>query len=136
MNILIPALILGIYTLLFLFYMGLTRRKAVQTGEMDPRYYRTYTGGEEPERLRILSRHFSNLLEVPVLFYAVVVMIYAAGASSALFVGLAWLYVALRFVHAYIHLSSNFILHRFLVFGISALVLLLMWVLLLIRFLF
>lgn len=133
MNILIPALILGIYTILFFFYMGLSRRKAVQGGTMNPRYYRTFAGGQEPDELRILSRHAANLLEMPMMFYAIVLMILVSGESSALSVGMAWAYVGLRFVHAYIHLGTNYVLHRFLVFGVSALVLLAMWVILLVQ---
>ena len=135
MNILIPALILGIYTILFFFYMGLSRRKAVQGGAMDPRYYRTFSEGQEPQELRILSRHAANLLEMPMLFYTVVVMILVSGASNSLLIGLAWAYVALRFVHAYIHLGTNFVLHRFLVFGTGAMILLAMWVILLVKLL-
>ena len=133
MSIFVPPLVLGIYTMLFFFYMGLTRRKAVQSREMDPKYYRTYSDGEEPQRLRVLTRHSANLLETPLLFYVVVLMIDATGSTSGLFVGLAWAYVALRFAHAYIHLGTNFVLHRFLVFGTSLVVLLAMWVLLLVR---
>ena len=128
MHIFVPALVLGLYTMLFYFYMGLRRRSAVQAREMDHRYYRTYTGGEEPDSLRVLSRHAANLIEIPMLFYAVVIMIEVSGVSSPLFVGMAWAYVALRFVHAWIHLGSNFVLHRFLSFGVSMLVLLAMWV--------
>ena len=133
MSIFVPALVLGIYTMLFFFYMGLSRRKAVQNREMDHKYYRTYSGGAEPERLRVLTRHSANLLETPPLFYIVVLMIQATGSTSALFVGLAWAYVVLRFVHAYIHLGTNFVLHRFLSFGVGLVVLLAMWVLLLVR---
>lgn len=135
MNILVPALVLGIYTILFFFYIGVSRRKAVQQGEMDPRYYRAFSDGEEPPRLRILSRHGANLLEAPMLFYVVVLMIHVTGSSGAVFVGLAWAYVAIRLLHAFIHLGSNFVLHRFLVFGVSMLALLTMWVLLLVRLL-
>ena len=133
MSIFVPALILGIYTMLFFFYMGLTRNAAVKAREMDPKYYRTYSGGAEPERLRILTRHSANLLETPLLFYVVVLMIHVTDSTSSLFVGLAWAYVVLRFVHAFIHLGTNFVLHRFLSFGLGLVVLLAMWVLLLVR---
>ena len=113
--------------------MGLTRNAAVKAREMDPKYYRTYSGGGEPERLRVLTRHSANLLETPLLFYVVVLMIHVTDSTSSLFVGLAWAYVVLRFVHAFIHLGTNFVLHRFLSFGLGLVVLLAMWVLLLVR---
>ena len=55
MNILIPSLVLGIYTLLFFFFLGLRRRKAVMNREVDPKYYRTFSGGEEPQQYTIKS---------------------------------------------------------------------------------
>ncbi len=133
MHIFLPAAVLAIYTIAFYFYMGLKRRKAVLAREMDHRYYSLYAGGEEPPELRVLSRHAANLLEMPMLFYAVVIMIHSAGLTSTLLLTLAWLYVALRFVHACVHLGGNVVLHRFLVFGVSLIVLLAMWVVLLIR---
>ena len=106
MSIFVPPLILGIYTMLFFFYMGLTRRKAVMSREMNPKFYLTYSDGEEPPRLRLITRHTANLLETPMLFYTVVVMIHVTGSTSSLFVGLAWAYAygwytALLFVPLY-----------------------------------
>jgi hypothetical protein len=42
-------------------------------------------------------------------------------------VSLAWLYVALRFVHSYVHLTSNIVLRRFRVFIVSMLTLMAIW---------
>lgn len=127
MNILIPALLLGIYTMVFFFVLGLKRRAAVLAGEVEPKYYRAFAGGEETPRLHIMGRHLANLLEAPMLFYVGVLMLYVSGHTGALFVGLAWAFVGLRAVHAWIHLGSNYVLHRFVVFGLSMLVLLAMW---------
>ena len=51
-------------------------------------------------------------------------------ASLPLLVHLAWAYVALRIVHSLIHLSYNHVLHRFLAFATSNVVLLGIWALL------
>jgi hypothetical protein len=42
-------------------------------------------------------------------------------------VALAWIYVALRFTHSYVHLTSNTILTRFRIFIMSMLVLMINW---------
>jgi len=49
---------------------------------------------------------------------------------TPLLLGLAWAYVALRLLHSFIHVGYNKVMHRFNVFALSALVLLVMWVLL------
>lgn len=135
MNILIPGLLLGIYSMLFFFYLGMRRRKAVSTRAVDHKYYRTFSGGEEPEALRVLSRHGANQFEMPMLFYAVLLMIYVTDNATPLFVGLAWAFLVLRFAHAFVHLGTNFVPHRFLVFAAGVLVLLAMWVGLLVKLL-
>ena len=130
-SILIPGLALGLYTLLFFFFMGWSRRRAILGGEISIKYYRTYDQGAEPQRLQVLTRHASNLLETPVLFYAGLAFALGSGATGAGFVTLAWLYVAARAVHAYIHLGSNNVTHRFLAFGTSLIILVIFWLALL-----
>jgi len=128
MTILIPGLLLGLYTMLFFFYMGLTRRAAILGKEISIKYYRIYDQGGEPERLKVLTRHASNLLETPILFYVGLLFIVTSGATNRFFVTLAWLYLAARFVHAFIHLGSNDVTRRFLAFGTSLIILVTMWV--------
>ncbi len=135
MNIFIPALVLGIYTLLFFLFLGLSRNNALKRREIKVGYYKTFSGDSEPPRLQVLARHAANLLEMPMLFYAVVLMIHASGATSVLFVALAWGFVASRFIHAVIHLGPNNVLYRFMAFGAGVAILLAMWVLLLVRLL-
>jgi hypothetical protein len=77
--------------------------------------------------------NYKNLFEMPVLFYACCLALLALQAVTPLLLGLAWLYVALRCVHSFIHVGYNQVMHRFNVFALSALVLLVMWVLLVVH---
>jgi len=63
-----------------------------------------------------------------VLFYLLAVLVITLEINNALLLNLAWLYVALRLVHTIIHVSYNYVMHRFMVFGLSVLTLLAMWV--------
>jgi hypothetical protein len=74
--------------------------------------------------------NYKNLFEMPVLFYACCLALLALQAVTPLLLGLAWAYVVLRIVHSVIHVGYNKVMHRFNVFALSTLVLLLMWVLL------
>lgn len=122
MNILYPVFAMLALTMIVLIRMGLARYHAVRRREVDGRYYELYQG-EEPPRLRLLSRHYSNLLETPPLFYITCLIAFVTGQQGALVIGLAWAYVALRFVHTYIHLSGNVVINRFRVFVLSVFVL-------------
>jgi hypothetical protein len=72
--------------------------------------------------------NFQNLFEAPVLFYVVCVAVAITGTESLLQIGLAWLYVLLRSIHSYIHLTYNRVMHRFAAFAASGAVLVSMWV--------
>ena len=115
--------------------MAQLRVGAVGSGEMNVRYYRAYQGGEEPEHLRVITRHFINLFEVPVLFYVVVILTYITQQVSIWMIVCAWAYVAARYVHSYVHLTSNDVLTRFRVFIASGLILFVLWTSLLVKLL-
>lgn len=128
MAIYYPAFALFALTMFVQFRLGALRRVAVKNGEIDARFFKSYRGFEEPEQLRIWSRHLVNLYEAPVLFYVIVLIAATSGQAGSLPVALAWLYVALRFAHSYVHLSSNRIVHRFRLFVASLLALIALWV--------
>jgi hypothetical protein len=122
MNILFPVFALFALTLAVGMRMGYARYSAVSKRKVDPAYYELYRG-EEPPELRKISRHYINLMEAPVLFYAVCIIAFVTGQSGVLPISLAWAYVALRTVHTFIHLGSNVVLNRFKVFVLSTIVL-------------
>jgi hypothetical protein len=107
--------------------MGVLRHRAIRRGDIHPGFFSLYRGYEEPETLAAYSRHVTNLYEAPVLFYVVCITAFVTGQDSSLLLALAWAYVALRFVHSYVHLTSNVVLLRFRLFATSLLVLGVMW---------
>lgn len=125
--ILYPVFALFYLTAGVLLYMGVTRFGAVRKQTMSAEFYRTYDKGEEPEHMRKITRNFINLFEVPVLFYTGVALVYVSHQVNYWMIGCAWVYVALRYLHSYIHLTSNDVLTRFRVYITSGLVLLVMW---------
>lgn len=126
-QILYPAFALFYLTAFVLFRMGYLRFTAVSRGEMDPRFYRTYDEGQEPPHMRVVTRHFINLFEMPLLFYVGTILAYVTGQGAPWLVGCAWAYVALRYLHSYVHLGTNDVLTRFRVYGASGMVLVVMW---------
>lgn len=72
--------------------------------------------------------NFRNLFEVPVLFYALCIAIVATGGSTRGLAAAAWAYVALRALHSLIHVTYNRVVHRFLVYVASTLLLFGTWI--------
>lgn len=129
MNILLPVFAMFLLTAACAFRLGYLRYTAVRRGEVDPAYFRLYRGVEEPEKLRVHSRHLVNLFETPVLFYVIAIIAFVTAQSGILPLVLAWAYVVLRVCHSFVHLTSNNVLVRFRLFALSMVVLVLLWVL-------
>ncbi len=134
-QILYPVFAMFLLVSIVLMHMRGQRFAAMRSKEVDVAFYKAYPDGGEPERLRVIGRHFSNLFEMPVLFYTVVLMIYVTHHVSTFLVACAWLYVALRYVHTAIHLGSNNVMTRFSVYFASVFVLAILWVTLLVQLL-
>lgn len=75
--------------------------------------------------------NFRNLFELPVLFYAGVLLAIQSGADGAWLLGLAWAFVALRYLHSVIHCSYNRVLDRFKAYLFGGLALWAFWAVLL-----
>jgi hypothetical protein len=63
--------------------------------------------------------NFTDLLEMPVLFYVICLMIYVTGRLDAGLLWLAWIYVGLRVLHSAVHLSYDNFRHRMALFALS-----------------
>ena len=72
--------------------------------------------------------NFTDLLEMPVLFYVICLMLYVTTRVDMLFLWLAWIYVALRAAHSLVHLTYDNFRHRMGLFALSNLVVIVMWV--------
>jgi len=131
MHTLYPVFAMVALTIFCMVRLGMLRWAAVGRGEVDPRFFSLFRGYEEPVKLAAYSRHISNLFETPVLFYAIILVAFVTGQTGILLLGLAWIFVALRFIHSYVHLTSNVVIVRFRVFGASMLVLSALWVIVL-----
>lgn len=117
--IFLPALLLMFWTLTVLLVVPVRRVKAVMDKRLTPRDFSHGESARVPPDVALPNRIFMNLVEVPVLFYAMVFMAYLTGLVNDVTVGLAWAYVALRFVHSGIYFTYNHVGHRALVFGTS-----------------
>jgi len=74
------------------------------------------------------SNNLKNLFEMPILFYLAAMLAMLLLIQDVLLVRLAWGFVILRIIHSLVHCTYNRVMHRFIVYFISCLFLLLIWV--------
>jgi hypothetical protein len=89
-----------------------------------------------PARATQVANAFHNQLETPILFYAVVAFLMITSQVDVFFVVLAWLFVAARLFHAYIHTGPNIQPHRSYAYLAGSAVLFVMWAAFAVRILF
>ena len=71
---------------------------------------------------------FRNQLEVPVLFYVLALLLLQTRLSDIIQVVLAWLFVLSRIGHAWVHTTTNDVRMRGSLWGIGALIVIVMWI--------
>ena len=69
------------------------------------------------------SDNLKNLFEMPVLFYALALYLFATAQVDATHVGVAWVFVAFRALHSAVHCTFNLVLLRFNLYLVSTLAL-------------
>lgn len=128
MEYIYPMFALVLLTFVIGILLGASRFTSVKNKQVDPRYYKLLVGDTPPENVIKLGRNFSNLLEVPILFYVLCTVMLVLQLNNVFMLTMAWVFVLTRVVHSFIHVTYNHPLHRFAVFLISNIVLLVMWI--------
>jgi len=127
--ILYPVFALAAWTLAVLMLIPIIRVRAGRRREIVADDFKYGEAPSVPKYVSIPNRNYMNLLELPMLFYVVCLLLMATAGASHLAVALAWAYVALRVVHSLIHLTYNHVIHRLAVFALSNTALVGLWLL-------
>lgn len=129
MNALVqPALAMVALTFLVWCYMYFKRLSFIRVHSIDPQNVATRVlGAKSLADVSAPSDNLMNLFEMPVLFYFLVALLLITGNATDGFVTAAWIYVALRALHSFIHCTYNRVLHRFTVYASSSILLWGMW---------
>lgn len=126
-----PMFAMVIVTFVVAIYLLCARISAVKQRQISVRYFQLNTSDKEPPpHLVRAERHYSNLFEVPLLFYVTCIVAMVLQFQNDLLVILAWIFVVSRILHAFIHLTYNKVLHRMAVFLFGTFCVLAMWIVL------
>lgn len=111
------GLTLGLYILL-----ASRKTAALRAGKLD-RQAAALDSKAWPEAVVKVSNNLANQFESPILFYVLCLALFALNKVSALTLGLAWLFFALRCVHVFVHIGSNHVPRSMKVFILGCAVL-------------
>lgn len=114
-------------TLIVGLVAAVARFAGVRSGDVKYKYFKLMQGQEVPDRVTATTRCFNNMFEVPVLFYVACTLCVSLGIEGLPGLVFAWLFVALRYGQAFIHLTYNNFFHRMLAFWAAFMCALLLW---------
>ena len=103
-----PVLVQVLLTIAVYLKLNAAKRKAVREGTVDDAR-RALDEDAWPDSVRKINNNIRNQFEVPVLFYVLALILFALNAVGVVALSLAWLFVATRMVHAWVHTGSNYV---------------------------
>lgn len=112
-------------TAIIFFILASRKASAMKAGEAD-RQKAALDNKAWNESVVKASNNIDNQFQTPVLFYALCFVIYELQAVTIFTLSLAWAYAVSRYVHAYIHIGSNYVPNRLRLFLFGFVMLLLM----------
>lgn len=107
--------------------LAFLRVRAVKRGEVRRRVI-AIDNSAWPDDIRKIGNSVNNQFQLPVLFLLVCVLLVATNRVDTVQVWLAWLFVASRLAHAWIHTGANDPVVRFYAFVTGFIALMAMWV--------
>lgn len=131
-RLLYPVFVQIALTFVLLVAMGRARARSARRGEVK---IKDIALGQRawPDRVTQISNAFHNQLELPVLFYVLVAFVIITRTADTVLLLMAWAFVALRLLHAWIHVTHNNVIRRFYVYIAGGVVLIAMWVVFAVR---
>lgn len=76
-----------------------------------------------PEEVSYPSNNLKNLFELPVIFYALCLYLYATGQVDEIYLMAAWVFFGLRVVHSLVQCTINIVMLRFAAYAVSSIAL-------------
>jgi hypothetical protein len=125
--IFMPMGALVLLTFIALLLIPFRRLSAAFAGKVTAADFRFGESERVPGAVSIPNRNYMNLLEMPILFYVVCILLYVSHRVDQRFLTLAWVYVGLRVLHSLVHLTYNKVTHRLTLFALSNVVVATMW---------
>jgi hypothetical protein len=117
-----PFFAMMILTLVVWGYMYVRRIHFIKTTKLSPNDLAV--PGElarlSPAAVSNPSDNLKNLFELPVLFYALALYLFATGQVDAAYVYAGWIFAGFRVLHSAVHCTFNIVMLRFWLYAISS----------------
>ena len=121
--IFLPVLAHVALVFMLYIYLGIVKSRAVKEGSVD-RKKAALDPKAWPESVVKVLNNLGNQFESPVIFYIISIIYYLTNNVDSFLISIMSIYVLTRYMHTYIHVTSNFVPYRFKLFLVGVLILL------------
>lgn len=113
--------------LVYIVYGVVSRKRiaAVREGRAKAAQFRDNI--DEPPESLWARNNLANQFELPTLFHVVCLALFVTGGVTMLTLILAWLFVASRYIHSWVHITTNRLRHRRPIFLLGYMILGAIW---------
>lgn len=126
--IILPIILMVLLTIFVWGRMIWVRFSAMKSIKIHPEKMKSQKAKQLfPEEINVPAENFVNLFEIPVLFYLLSTLLLVTDSVSLFYFVASFIYVVLRYVHSFIALTYNKVVHRFKAYLLSCLVIFTMW---------
>ena len=116
-----PLFVMFLLTLVVWLYMYARRLPFVFSGDYKPdRGTALELDLAAPVDVAQPSDNLKNLFELPVIFYAMVLMLFVTQQVDETYLTAAWVFAGIRVLHSVMHCTANIVMVRFSLYVVSA----------------
>ena len=112
-----PMFAMVLLTFVAMLITARVRVQSARRGEVSLSCFSLMQGDKIPDMVTKTSRHFSNLFEMPLLFYVAGTLYIALDLTIPLAIYCAWAFVVTRILHSIVYLGYNNVAHRLFVYS-------------------
>ena len=117
-----PVLATMLLTIVVWVYMYAKRIPFINSLNLEPAEVTpTVLAERSPPAVSNPSDNLKNLFEVPILFYAISILLFVTGSVDQAYVIAGWAFFVLRALHSAIHCTINIVILRFVVYVLASL---------------
>lgn len=121
--IFLPVLAHVVLIFMLYIYLGIVKSRAVKEGSVDRKKAALDPKAWPVSVVKVLN-NLGNQFESPVIFYIISIIYYLTNNVDSFLISIMSIYVLTRYMHTYIHVTSNFVPYRFKLFLAGVLILL------------
>ena len=115
-----PVFAMMLLTMMVWIYMYTRRIPFINSLKIEPnKITPTELSRLSPPTVSNPSDNLKNLFEIPIIFYALLLILFVTNQVDTFYLSMSWVFVLFRVLHSVVHCTINIVMLRFALYVIS-----------------